>query len=120
MGLRKKTSELNYLEMTPVRLYSHETKDDGLINVLVPRFTDKILGKLVQPKLKKPYIKANLDEFGTQTWILLDGKNKVTDISNKLDDIFGEKIHPVNERLLIFLTNLYKAGFITFIELRKD
>lgn len=114
-----KKSELNYLETTPKRNYGHELRDDGMINVLVPRFTDRILGKYLQPKLKNPFIKANLDEFGTATWLLMDGSNRVDTIADRLTEQFGEKIQPVHQRLTFFLTHLHKAGFITFKELER-
>jgi len=115
----KKEAPLNYLETTPNRKYEHELLDDGIIHVLVPRFTDRILGKYLQPKLKSPYIRANLDEFGSATWLLMDGKTKVDSIADKLTEQFGESIQPVHPRLTFFLTHLYKAGFITFNELER-
>ncbi len=120
MAFKKIKKEYNYLEMTPVRNYDHIVKEDGLINVLVPKFTDKILSRLLMPRISKPFIKANLDEFGTEVWLQLDGKTIVIDIADRLAEKFGDKIQPVNERLLVFLTQLYKAGFITFNEFRKD
>ena len=115
----KKEAPLNYLETTPNRKYEHELRDDGIINVMVPRFTDRILGKYLQPKLKNPFIRANLDEFGSATWLLMDGKTKVDIIAEKLTEQFGESIQPVHPRLTFFLTHLYKAGFITFNELER-
>ncbi|HPI21190.1 MAG TPA: PqqD family protein [Candidatus Kapabacteria bacterium] len=116
---KNKFENLNYLELTPIANYTYEKKDSGLINVLVPRFTDKFLGKYLQPRLKNKYIKANLDDIGTATWLLINGNNKVHQIANDLNEQFGEKIHPVNERLTQFLTQLYQAGFITFTEIKK-
>ena len=104
-----KKSELNYLETTPKRNYGHELRDDGMINVLVPRFTDRILGKYLQPKLK------NLDEFGTATWFLMDGSNRVDTIADRLTEQFGEKIQPVHQRLTFFLTHLHKSLSVHFL-----
>ncbi len=116
---KNKFENLNYLELTPIANYTYEKKENGLVNVLVPRFTDKLLGKYLQPRLKNKYIKANLDDIGTATWLLINGNNKVHQIANDLSEQFGEKIHPVNERLTQFLTQLYQAGFITFTEIKK-
>lgn len=116
---KKKKRELNYLEMTPIAIYSHEFNSDGKIDVLVPRFSDKVLGKLLQPRLKNKYIKANLDEFGSATWQLIDGNNSVTRIGELLTEKFGEQIQPVYDRLTLFLTQLYNAGFISFKELER-
>lgn len=116
---KKKKTELNYLELTPVCSYKHELTDEGLVNVLVPKFTDKILGRWLQPKLRKKYIRANLDEFGSATWLLMDGSKKVDKIAEELDNKFGEKIAPVYERLTKFLSQLYIYDFITFKEYQK-
>lgn len=116
---KKRAKELNYLELTPVCSYEHEITDEGLVNVLVPKFTDKILGRWLQPRLRNKYIKANLDEFGSATWLLMDGSRKVDVIARELDDKFGEKIAPVYERLTKFLSQLYIYDFITFKEYKK-
>jgi len=120
MLFKKVKKDLNFLEMTPFRLYNHELRSDGLINVLVPKFTDRIFSRLLMPRIKKPYIRANLDEFGSETWLRMDGTLKVAEITEKLLEKFGERIQPASERTLIFLTNLYKAGFISFYELKKE
>jgi hypothetical protein len=59
-----------------------------------------------------------LDEFGSETWLQLNGKQNVSAIGEKLVLKFGEKIEPVEERLTRFLTNLYLQGFISFNEIK--
>jgi hypothetical protein len=113
----KKT--FNYLEMTPYCMHKHVIKDNGLVDVLVPKFTNKFAVKYLIPRSKSPFIRANLDEFGSTTWLLMDGKNNVSEISDKLIEKFGETIQPVNARLTLFLTNLYNNQFISFNELIK-
>lgn len=117
--LRNKKTPLNYLTMTPMANFEHIVNEKGLIDVLVPKFTDRVLGKILQPRLRNKYIRANLDEFGSETWLLINGNNKVSEIADKLTEKFGDKIQPVHQRLTIFLTQLYNAGFITFLELKK-
>ncbi len=117
---KKKYSNLNYLELTPIRNFEHNLKDDGLVDVLVPRFSDKILGKYLQPRLKNPYIRANFDELGTATWLEIDGNNKVYDIITKLNLTMGEKIQPAQQRITLFLSNLHRNGFINFKEFLKE
>lgn len=117
---KKNKDVINYLDLTPVRLHNHNIKDDGLIDVLVPRFSDRILGHFLQPKLKKrPYIKANLDELGTATWLQIDGLNKVGEIIDKLNLELGEKISPAQQRITLFLSYLHRNGFINFKEFNK-
>ena len=118
--LKKRQSKLNYLELTPVRCYEHEIREtDGLVNVLVPKFKDRILGRFLQPRLKYKYFKAEFDEFGTSAWLKMDGKKKVNAIASELTKEFGEKIQPINPRLSTFCNQLYNEGFITFIEIER-
>ncbi len=111
---------LNYLELTPIRKFEHIEKETGLIDVMVPRFTDKFFGKIIQPKMKNKYIKANLDDIGSQTWLLIDGNNQVHQIADSLSAQFGERVEPSFDRLIAFLNQLYKNDFIYFKEIRKD
>jgi hypothetical protein len=113
----KKIKELNYLELTPVCLHQHEINDKGLVDVLVPKFKSKFANKFFIPGSKSQFIKANLDELGSAVWLTMDGNNRVETISGLMDEKFGEKIKPVNERLTTFLTELYRNGFISFKEL---
>jgi hypothetical protein len=110
----------NYMELTPVRMHEHRYRDGNLIDVLAPRFSDRFFGKLLQPKLRNKYIRANLDEIGSRTWELIDGERQVHQIIEELRALFGEKIEPATDRLIMFLTQLYRNGFITFREIRKD
>jgi hypothetical protein len=116
---KKSKYDINYLELTPQKKYEHETNKDGYINVLVPKFQSKFYIKYIMPNMKSPYIRANLDEFGSAIWLMLDGICKVSEIAAKLTEQYGERIQPVNERLTAFLTQIYRAGFISFIELKK-
>lgn len=115
---KKLTTDINLLDLTPLPNYECEKHDDGLTEILVPRFTDPFFGKWLQPKLKYKYIHAKLDAFGTSAWELINGKNTVQEISEKLVEEHGEAIQPVYERLTKFLTQLYQNGFISFKELK--
>lgn len=114
---KKINSSLNYLELTPKRIYEHEFESSGMVSVLVPKFKNKLLVNFLTPRLKSPHIKAKLDDFGSLTWIEMDGTKKVNEISQLLTNKFGDKVQPVNERLTKFLTQLYQYNFITFKEL---
>lgn len=118
MFFRKKIdTTINYLELTPVRNYDHVIEDSGLISVLVPKFDIKWLDKIMSNIIKSRFFKAKLDEFGTETWLQMDGNKSVHLISEHLSQKFGEKINPVDERLTKFLSELYKYNFITFKEI---
>lgn len=114
---KKEKTDNNFMEMTPYPIHKHEINDEGLVDVLVPKFTNKFMVKITK-NIKSPYIRANFDELGSAVWLLIDGKAKVYEIADKLTEEFGEKIHPVNERLLMHLTSLYHKGLISFNELK--
>ena len=116
---KKNLMSFNYLELTPIKLFKEEVGIDGLVNILIPKFTNPIAVKYFLPKLKSQNFKIKLDEIGSHTWVLIDGEKRVNAISEQLQEKFGEKIHPVNERLTTFLTQLYKQKFITFKEIKN-
>lgn len=116
----KNKRNLNYLDMHPYRKYDYQFRSDDLVDVLVPRFTSKFAQKFILPRLRNPFIRANLDELGSYLWINIDGKTKVADLIQKMVERFGERVQPATERVLLFLTQLYRAGFINFCELKKE
>ena len=116
---KKINCSINYLELTPKRVYNYEVESSGKISVLVPKFKNKLLVNFLAPRLKAPYIKAKLDDFGSLTWIEMDGTKNVESISQLLTDKFDDKVQPANERLTKFLTQLYQYNFITFNEINS-
>ncbi len=120
MGLFKKNKRnLNYLEMHPFRRYEFEFRGNELVDVLVPRFTSKFAAKYILPRMKNPYIRANLDELGSYLWLNIDGETSVSILIDKMVERFSDRVEPATERVLLFLTQLYRAGFIGFYELTK-
>ncbi|MCK5740757.1 MAG: PqqD family protein [Chlorobi bacterium] len=112
-------NEIDYMELTPHPNYAGSRRDDGMIDVLVPKFKNKFARKYINHRMKSPYIKANLDELGSAVWEKIDGKNKVREIADSLKHNFGDDVEQLQERLTRYLTQLYNAGFISFIELKK-
>lgn len=114
---RKILKKANYLDLHPMRLHNEEIADDKIVTILIPKFKNKFIVQYIVPKLKSPEIKLKLDEIGSATWLLLDGKKDVREISKLLFEKFGDKIEPVNQRLTKFLTGLYEQRLITFKEI---
>jgi hypothetical protein len=114
---RKILKKANYLDLHPLRLHSQEISDDNFVNVIIPKFKNKIIVQYIVPKMKSPDIKLKLDEIGSATWLLMDGNKDVREISKLLLEKFGDKIEPVNQRLTKFLTGLYEQRLITFKEI---
>lgn len=115
---RKKTPvTTNYLDLTPQALLEYEIAPTGLVILHVPRFTSKFWGRFFQTGVGHKPIKLNLDEFGSATWLLIDGQHNVHTIINILEEQFGERIKPADDRVTRFLSSLYRDKFIGFIEI---
>ncbi len=111
---------VNYLELTPFSTYEHRIEENGKVTVFVPKFTSKLWGKVLMPLIKRKYINVKLDEIGSSTWLLVNGKNKVGQICIELEEKFGERIQPSEELVTKFLSNLYFKEIINFHELIKE
>jgi hypothetical protein len=107
----KKLKEKNLLELIPIRCVGYELREDGTVSLLIPRFKNKFLLNFL-PKTKSPFVKINLDQYGTGFWQTLDDKRNVEEIGSILKEKFGDAIEPVFERLNIFIFQLRRQGFI--------
>jgi hypothetical protein len=119
-GKKKLHDGINLLELTPFHIYSYEIEDDGNVSVLIPRFHNKILSKILSPRLKDPYVRVKFDEFGSSTWLEIDGFKNIKNISDSLITKHGDKIQPAYERVSKFLNQLYLYKFINFNEMKGE
>ncbi|MBA4406110.1 PqqD family protein [bacterium] len=117
---RAKLKNINYLEVTPIRVLHEEVDENNLVTVLIPKVTNRLAKKYFEPMLKSPLIKLKLDEIGSASWLAIDGKKNVAEIASELVQKFGDKINPVEERLTKYLTTLYEQRFITFQEIKGE
>ncbi len=118
---RRIFKKINFLDLTPVQSIGHEMRDDGGINLLMPRFKNKINAALFQPNSKEKFIFIKLDRFGGHTWLLIDGKSNVSEICTKLNEQFPEELQPAEEtetRVTNFLSMLYDQRYISFLEIQ--
>jgi hypothetical protein len=115
---RKILKKVNYLDIIPYRIHKEEIDENGLVTVLIPKFKRKFANNILTGIGKQHEIRIKLDEFGSEVWLLLNGRQNVSNITNILINKFGERIQPAEERLTKFLTNLYVQGFISFNEIK--
>ncbi|MGB9663613.1 MAG: PqqD family protein [Ignavibacteria bacterium] len=116
---KREKVEVNLWELIPIRKFDFEKSENELVTILIPKFTNKFLVQYLMPRLKYPFIKIKLDEIGSAVWLEIDGKKKVGDIAEILEQKFGEKIQPIEERLSKFFTQLKLHHFIDFIKEEK-
>ena len=108
----KKQQKPNYLEMIPVRNpeINWTTDEKGIITLEIEN--KGVVKRITQKLLKKPKITyIHLDENGSFVWPLIDGKRSVMDIAQLVEAHFGEKAHPLYERLVKFFQVLESYGF---------
>ena len=92
--MKKKANEQNLLDLIPEQICNFEKNEDGLISVIKPKFHNRIFVKYLAPRLKRPFFRVKLDEFGTSIWELCNGKNTVGAIGEQLHQQFYQPLHP--------------------------
>lgn len=115
---QKNLQEINYLSLTPTAILGHETTQNGLVSLHVPRFQSKLLPKFITIGYENRPILLKLDKLGSATWLLIDGSNTVGLIIQTLETRFGAEITPADERVTKFLSQLYRDKFIKFLEIQ--
>jgi hypothetical protein len=117
---RKILKKANFLDLTPVRMIGEEPLDETRISLLMPRFKNRYNSAMFQPRSKDLFIRIKLDQFGSQTWMLIDGNTTVGGIAEQLNREHPEKLQPADEtpeRVTKFLAMLYQQRYISFREI---
>ncbi len=101
----------------PVRLYDVEERNDapGCVRIVIPRFSDNLLGRLLTRIAVQTEDKLNLDEFGSFVYLACDGHTTVAGIGEALRNRFGEQIEPMSGRLELFIKDLFQRNLISFV-----
>jgi hypothetical protein len=100
----------------------YEVKEDGRVDILMPRFKHPVLKKALQPRWKQEYIPIHLDEVGSAIWLQIEGNVRVGELCSRLQEIHPDKLQPAAEtekRVTQFLSVLYQQRYITFEEIMK-
>ncbi|HNY02959.1 MAG TPA: hypothetical protein PKG48_10250 [Bacteroidales bacterium] len=120
---KKILSNANFLDLRPVKLLDHRDRDDGCVDLLMPRFRKRWQAKMLQPAGKERFISIKLDRFGSRVWLLIDGVISTGSIAEKLNSAFPEELLPPDEtpvRVTKFLSLLYQQRYITFREITDE
>ena len=105
--------EDNFLLYIPKKKHKDWEERKGKVFLIFHH--DKAAEKFLRWLVKKPYVSdIELDDIGSNTWKLIDGERSVHEIAQGLLKIYGDKIEPVNERLIMYLRHLNKKGWISF------
>lgn len=112
MGNKIKKDE-NFLEKIPVIKGSVEWTSDENGIVTINIHNKGFFNFLAQKLFKKPKISyIHLEENGSFIWLSIDGEKNLIEIGKKVDEKFGEKAHPLYERLAKYVQMLESYGFI--------
>jgi len=114
MGKNKQNSE-NFLERRPKRANGLSWSSDDNGNVTLEIENKGVFNRVAQKLLKKPKISyIHLDEIGSFVWPLLDGEKTILDLGPLVEEKFGEKSHPLYERIVKYFQILESYSFITW------
>ena len=111
--MKKRNENENYLERIPVRRgdITHKTANDGIVTLEIENKGP--FNRIAQKLFKKPKISyIHLDEFGSFVWTIIDGEKSIYELATEVDRRFGEKAHPLYERLSKYISILVSYGFV--------
>jgi hypothetical protein len=85
----------------------YEVSTDNIV-IMLEKQDHKIQRFFRKLKFRIPeYKKTSLDEYGSYVFLLIDGMKTVKEIGENLEAKYGDKAHPLYERLLLFLNHIH-------------
>lgn len=113
--MKKKTE--NYLERRPCRMEGLVFTIDEAGIVTLEIENKGIMNRIAQKIFHKPKISyIHLDELGSFLWQRFDGTKTLIDLGKEVEEQFGEKAHPLYERLAKYVQILESYHFVTWNE----
>lgn len=103
-----------FLAYVPIRRdYEWFLNDEGLVQIIIPKFTGS-LGKSFCKIIKKDNkFTANMDKIGSTVWKNCDGKKSVKDILEILKKEFAEE-DEIDQRLYLFLQQMKALNYLDY------
>lgn len=115
---RKKTADINYLDLIPEKSGSLKWHKDLKDRVVLEVENTGIMNRLAQSLFSKPrFTKVHLDANGSFIWPLIDGKRTVADIALLVRDEFGEAAEPLYPRIIKYFQIVESYRFIRFVNM---
>lgn len=103
-----------FLQYKPQRLgFEWTTGEDGLVQVMVPKFTSKVGKKFVKIMRRDNIFTAHFDKLGSSVWKQCDGTVTVKQILDVVRMEFPDE-KEIDQRLFLFLQQLRSLHYITF------
>jgi hypothetical protein len=76
---------IDYLVYIPIKLAEVEICPAGMVTILAPKFSNKLLLTYFVPKLKSPYLRIKLDSLGSLAWLAIDGKKTIVELVQEIE-----------------------------------
>ncbi len=106
----------NYLDKIPQKYekIGYSADEKGIVTLKIEN--KGVFNFIAQRLFKKPKVSfVHLDEFGSFVWSVIDGEKSILELGKAVDGHFGEKAHPLYERLAKYFQILESNGFITML-----
>jgi hypothetical protein len=78
-----------------------------------PTFFGRLVGKVLH---RSSNIRVKLDELGSETWRLIDGRRTIREIGAEMQEKSGDTAESIYPRLVEFLNILHRNRFIVLRE----
>ena len=112
---------MNYLDKIPEKNKDIKWNKDENGAVTLEIENKGVMNRIAQKLFKKPKISyIHLDETGSFVWTMIDGAKDISAIGKELEEEFGEKAHPLYERLAKYFQILESYGFVTLKDVQGE
>lgn len=112
---------MNYLDKIPEKNKDIKWNKDENGAVTLEIENKGVMNRIAQKLFKKPKISyIHLDETGSFVWTMIDGTKDICSIGKELEEEFGEKAHPLYERLAKYFQILESYGFVTLKDVQGE
>ena len=111
--MKKQKIASNFLDKIPTRNpdIGYTVDEKGVITLEIEN--KGLFNRIAQKVFKKPKISyIHLDEMGSFVWPIINGEKSISEIGEAVDENFGEKAHPLYERLAKYFQILENYGFV--------
>ncbi|MDD5718839.1 MAG: PqqD family protein [Candidatus Krumholzibacteria bacterium] len=113
---RRRFQNTDYLDLVPARKVESEPgSDPARLLLLLPRFRDPILGRILQPRLRqhRRFIRVPLDPRGSWLWTQVDGERTVGELARGFRAAFPADVEHVEVRICHYVAALESHGLLT-------
>jgi hypothetical protein len=101
-------------DLVPVRRHRAVDREDGLVTVLVPKFTGRFTRRWFVPLLAKPDMRVHLDAVGSFVWRQCDGLATVRAIGDRVAERFGGEREARRLDVVRFVRKLVREESLAF------